>query len=47
MEDQISNLMELKNELNLYCENSEFGKLYDIRTKIDDLIHEIELQVQS
>lgn len=46
MEDQINNLMELKNELSLYCENSEFGKLYDIRTSIDDLIYKIKLEVK-
>ena len=47
MEDQINNLIELKNELNLYCENSEFGKLSDIRMRIEELIHQIKLEVQA
>ena len=46
-EDQINNLTELKNELNLYCQNSEFGKLYDIRTSIDNLIHKIESEIKA
>lgn len=47
MEDQLNNLKELKDELNLYCKNSEFGKLYDVRNSIDDLIHKIEIDVQD
>ena len=47
MEDQLNNLKELKDELNLYCKNSEFGKLYDVRNSIDDLIYRIEIEMQA